>query len=157
MFRKHACIALILALGCLVLVQCGDDDDNPTNSSTDIPASLVGTWWWQGSTVDGSPLQFSEINNVDTSDAMSLRFYANNTWDMSEYYQQQEVYTQSGTCSNYGNLLRVLISEEDGATVSPPDTAEIRWQVSGDVLTMTQTAMISPTDTLVMITTMLRE
>ena len=156
MYRIHVCIALLLALGCLALIQCSDDDNNPTNSSTDIPASLVSTWWWQSSTVNGTPLQFSEINNVDTSDAMSLTFNANNTWHMSEYYQQQEVYTQSGTCTNSGNSLRVLITEEDGAPVSPPDTADILWEVNGDVLVMNQTAMM-PSDTIVMLTTMLRE
>lgn len=155
MVRKITLVAMALIVMSLVLIQCSDDDDNPTNSSTDVPASLVGTWWWQSALMNGVPQQFSDINNVDTSETMSLTVNANNTWSMAEYYQSQEVYTQSGSCTASGSNLHVIIENEDGSPVSPPDTADVLWQVTGDVMVMTQSEILV-TDTLVLVTTWIR-
>jgi len=119
----RALVVLIFLISSLIGINCGDDK-SANNPANDIPASLVGTWWYHSGTQDGVPIGlFAEINFTDTSEAGSTTSNANATWSGAEFYDNQVVFTQSGTFTVNNDILKItrVIFNDDPA--DPNDTS----------------------------------
>ncbi len=139
-------LPLFMAFGC---------SDNSSDSSDDIPANLVGTWWFESAAINDDPVSsFSEVAHDENAIEGSVTFYANGTWSGAEYGAGEVILvTLSGTFNIDGNSIAITRTVYNGEPVSPP--AEEDWghfSILDDVLTLTAIETIdSETYTLIAI------
>jgi hypothetical protein len=125
----------ILLLTLLIGIGCGDDDKKITNPEYTIPSNLVGTWWYHSGTQDGVPIgSFAEISMTDTSQAGSVTFHSNDTWNSAETYNSQVVFTRSGTLWVKSDTLKIIMKITNGIPEPTIDTSSGIWNITGDTL-----------------------
>ena len=141
----------ILLLSLLIGIGCGDDDKKITNPDYTIPASLVGTWAYHSGTQDGVPFpSFAEISMTDTSQAGSVTLHSNDTWNSTETYNSQVVFTRSGTLRVKSDTLKIIAKITNGIPEPTIDTGFSVWNITGDTLTlMSEIDLVSDTITIV--------
>ncbi|SYZ74008.1 exported hypothetical protein [Candidatus Zixiibacteriota bacterium] len=131
-------ILLLIAIG----LGCGSDDKKVTNPANTVPASLVGTWWFASATHNGIPYgSFAEISFTDTSETGAVTINANDTWSTKETYNDQIVYTRSGTIKVHGDTVKITVTVENGDPADADDTSSSAWNVNGTVLTLSARAI----------------
>jgi len=144
-------MGFILLLSLMIGIGCGDDDKKITNPDYTIPPSLVGTWSYHSAARDGVPIAtFAEISMTDTSQAGSVTFHSNDTWNSAETYNSQVVFTRSGTLSVKSDTLKITAKITNGIPEPTNDTASSVWNITGDTLTiMSEIDHLSDTITVV--------
>jgi len=138
-------VPFIIGIGC---------SDKSSNSSVDMPADLVGTWWFTSATMNDVPVtDITEISHSGQAASMSITFNTDATYSGTEYDDSQiPVFTQSGEVSEVdGNSLTIRRTEYNGTPVSPPQEFPSTYAVAGSQLTMTETAVVG-SETLTLVT-----
>jgi len=130
---KKASLSIFLA-ACLILgafLGCGDD-----NGTNPVPQDLVGTWWWVSATRNGvSQGSFADVSNISGGDTLSYTFNADRSWSGIVYDAGMSPLTQAeGTYSVKGDTMIMVLTEEDGATVDPPDVDSTLYTVTPTTL-----------------------
>jgi hypothetical protein len=142
--------AVLLTIACLG-IGCGDDDKAVNPPAETTPTALVGTWWYASGTQDGVPIpSFAEVSFTDSSQAGSVSFTSNATWNTREYYNSQIVYTRSGTLRARGDTLKITTLIDNGEPQPANDTSSSIWDVVGDSLWLTSQAVVF-NDTIIII------
>lgn len=105
----------VWAVICLLLLAagCGKDDDNPADPGNNVPAELVGTWYWDSATVNGTPISPGAILQWSDS-VMTARFTVGA--DGSLVYEELDadstvIQTENGTFTVSGNTATIAFSE----------------------------------------------
>lgn len=140
---------LISVIICLLLLSFGcGKDDNPAGPQNNVPAELVGTWYYQSGTLNGDPQELSFLLrwNLGTEYA---RFTVGS--DRSFVYEELDVdsvvvWTESGTFTVNGNNATISVTENDDGPVNPPDVLSGTWSLNAnqDELTLSTTFLGMP-------------
>jgi len=136
-----AAFLIVFLLPVFIGIGCSD---NGTDSTDEIPANLVDTWYYLSATMNGVPIpSYSEISHDDLATSSSLIFEADGTWENFEYAgSPTPIFSQSGTFTVSGNTLNIRRTMYDGVPEDPAEEYTSQFLVSGDVLTLTQTETI---------------
>ena len=128
-------LPIFIAIGC---------SDNGSDSTDEIPANLVDTWWYVSGTMNGVPIpSYSEVSHNDLATTSSLTFGADGTWSSYEYTAPPTpIFSQSGTFTVSGNTLNIRRTMYDGVPEDPVEEYTSQFLVSGDNLTITSTEEI---------------
>jgi hypothetical protein len=143
MKARRLVVGILLLLSLFIYFGCSDDDDdNPTNSTDPVPSALVGTWWFDSASINGVPATLDDLSFTDTSQTMSITFNSDRTWSSAEYYNDIEVFSQSGTFTVNGDTLTVTRTMMDGAPINPPESYKATYSISSNELTLRQEEVI---------------
>ena len=106
-------LIFIAAFGFLLAAGCGNDDDNPTDPGNNVPAELVGTWYLDSATANGTPISPGAIFLwSDSTEAARIIVGA----DGSLIYEEMDadstvIRTENGTFMVDGNSATITISQ----------------------------------------------
>ena len=108
---------------------CGKDDNNPAAPTGDVPAELLGTWYYQSASINGVQVPLGFILGWDQG-TVSARFTVGS--DESFIYEELNadaavVWTESGTFTVDGNSATITITENDDGPVDPPEVLSGTW------------------------------
>jgi hypothetical protein len=108
---------------------CGKDDDNPAGPQNNVPAELLGTWYYQSATINGVQVPLGFVLGWDQG-TVSARFTVGA--DESFVYEELNaadsvVWTESGTFTVDGNNATITITQNDDGPVEPPDVLSGTW------------------------------
>lgn len=132
---------LILPFGC-------GKDDNPAGPQNNVPAELVGTWYYESGTLNGNPQELSFLLQWNPGTEYA-RFTVGS--DRSFVYEELDVdsvvvWTESGTFTVNGNNATISVTENDDGPVNPPDVLSGTWSLNAnqDELTLSTTFLNMP-------------
>jgi len=130
---KKTIVLLMIATCFIIAALSGCGDDNGTNP---VPSDLIGTWAWISATMDDVSMgTLEEVTEITGADSLSYTYNANRSWSGAVYdASMNPLTTASGTFSVKGDTLIMVISEEDGIAVEPPDADSILFTVTATTL-----------------------
>jgi hypothetical protein len=130
--------ALVLVLA-LCAIQCKKDEDDPVTPST-IPAEMVGTWVFQGITVNGTPANPGDYFDLgEGTVGIEVDVRADGSFDWREYDDQGNITeTAQGTVAVSGNTASMIVSVENGNPINPPEVRFVGvYNIAGTSMTLT--------------------
>lgn len=132
----------------LLAAGCGKNNDNPAGPQNNVPAELVGTWYYQSGTLNGQPRDLSFLLQWKLNTEYA-RFTVGS--DGSFVYEELDidssvVWTESGTFNVDGNSATISVTENDDGPVEPPDVLSGTWALNEnqDELTLTTSVLNMP-------------
>lgn len=128
----------IVLLGLLVLA-CGNDDENPTDATGDgkPPAAMVGTWTYQAVSVDGGPAILSDVMEWTTGAVEArLHIQSNSAFVYEEVNASGgQLWAESGFVFIDGGEIDINVqSNSDGPA---NETTRYAFTLNSDTLTLT--------------------
>ena len=137
-------LALLIALS----AGCGKDDDNPAAPQDNVPAELVGTWYYESGTLNGEPRDLSFLLRWESGTEAarftvgSDRSFVNEELDADSAV----VWTETGTFTVDGNNATITVTETDDGPVQPPEVMSGTWALNEaqDQLTLTTSFLGMP-------------